>query len=329
LGFRLAIAGNRLGKENVEHADDILNVMIAQMEVGYRMTNTELTAALLIMGEERAGVGLFGMYRLPFTNVLVVGGGLSMLWHNAEPAIEFVLPRVDLRLPVSPSWEFSWTMIRLSYARGLEAEQYEENSSWKGGSFYISSSLGMRARVDRVWERDPLPPLPVGILIRADHLLGILGPTADERSDPKIIGSSGDTNDFPSSAFAALEAAPGYRLKTGRGDVELGLPVTFYTTQLKIGVGLSALWRFKAWPFIACGLAASYFPDRYILIEFPRIILTYRPVETMEIFLKPIGFLLLIEPGRDVWVEEGLESKVPYWGMVFGLGVGWTVPVQY
>jgi hypothetical protein len=38
--------------------------------------------------------------------------------------------------------------------------------------------------------------------------------------------------------------------------------------------------------------------------------------------------LLVFQPNRDVWVEEGMESKVPYWGLSCALGTRWTIPVR-
>ena len=56
--------------------------------------------------------------------------------------------------------------------------------------------------------------------------------------------------------------------------------------------------------------------------------LCLRASDAVDITLTPVALLLAFEPARDVWVEEGAERKMPYWGLVFGLGGRWTVPLK-
>lgn len=314
----------------IDEFEDFWMMTGGSTQLGYRLGNTEFGIKGHFVADELGGVGLWAMYRLPFTELLLVGGGMGIAWLDMNAGLRFALPRVELRLPLSPSWEFAWTIAELSYVNTSVIEAAGDNS-WGDNprELCLTTSMGVRSRANKIWERTTPPPMSSSILIRANHLLGLVGVTADERFDPQVVGLDEDAGDdrFPNGAFLAVELAAGYRIEMPPGYLDLSVPLQVFVTQSKVGIGLSALWRFKKLSWLGFGAAASYYPKQYILVELPRLEVTYRPIETMEIFIVPMGLLLLFEPTRDVWVEEGIESKMPYFGMNFGIGIGWAVPI--
>ena len=124
------------------------------------------------------------------------------------------------------------------------------------------------------------------------------------------------------AAYALTEIRLGYRL----GDLELGASVGFYPAQLRSSIGVTAFWRPQALDgILAVGGTITYYPEQWIIFRVPEISLRWRVTDGFDLTLLPISLVLVLEPARDFWVEEGFESKVPYWGLGFALGMLWDL----
>ncbi|MDD5306454.1 MAG: hypothetical protein PHU25_03955 [Deltaproteobacteria bacterium] len=290
---------------------------------GYRLRDVEVMAVGRVE-EDLAAAGLEAMWRMPCFAPLLVGGGVHYaVSGSSDRGLELVLPRVDLRLPLSPSWELSWTLLRLSYFDGTMIDD-----EWDRGHrrLALGSSIGLEARADRIWERPRPKPLASGILLRFAHAVALFTPAANERAEQVVAGDDRMGRGFPESGFAFLEIAPGYRFSLDLGWLELGLPIAVYPLQALGGVGLTVLFRPRSAPALGLGLTAAWYPRNYLLLYLPRIELSWRVTDAFDLSVTPLAFALLVQPARDVWVEEGLESKVPFVGLAVGLGMGWSLP---
>lgn len=316
-------------------ADDLARMIAGGVGVGYRIRGAELYAQARLA--DTSTLGVEALYRFEQAPFLLLGGGLGIAVSEFEfapaykdqLALEVVLPRVDLRLPVSPSWEVSWTALRLSYVDTRvfhDSMEYDEEHG-----LALMSTVGLVARVNRMWEggeREPLDPRDGGVTIDGSTWLMLLTPTASERREGSVAGESALGTKFAQRGAQILRLAPGVSVPVEWGFVEIGLPVSYYPIQSNGGVGLSLMWRPKTAGALSMGAAVHWFPRGYLLAELPRVDLAIRVSETVDLALTPIALVLGFQPGRDVWVEEGIERKMPYWGLAFSLGARWRIPAR-
>ena len=324
----------------IETAPEALMLGTVGLGLGYRIGGVEVYAQARLA--ETASLGLEALYRFEKAPFLLLGGGLDLAAsefefdrvYQSQLALELVLPRVDIRLPISPSWELSWTAVRLSYLDERLVDDQHDNFDARHG-FALMSTIGLVSRVDRLWEgvgngRGPrrLAPRDGGVTIDGNVWLALRTVTANERRDEDIAGEDAVGGDFVQRAAQILRIAPGVSIPVPWGFVEIGVPVSYYPVQEKGGVGLSLAWRPRTAEFLSMGAAVHWYPRGYLLAELPRIDLSLRASDAVDLTLTPIALVLAFEPARDVWVEEGIERKMPYWGFVFGLGGRWTIPAK-
>jgi hypothetical protein len=318
----------------MDQGEEALELLQGGVALGYRVRGVE--AYVQLRAGRTSFLGIEGLYRFSKAPFLLVGGGFGVAATDFEPfegvwredvALEIVLPRVDLRLPISPSWELSWTALRLSYLdERLVEDQFDDYQARHG--FALMSTVGLAARADRAWENRRLAPRVGGLTFDGNLWLALFVPSASERRDEQIAGDDAMGGDFVQRAAQILRLAPGVSLRVPWGFVEIGLPISYYPVQANGGAGIQLAFRPRTADFLSLGAAVHWFPRGYLLAELPRIDIAIRASDAVDITLTPIALLLAFEPARDVWFEDGIERKMPYWGLVFGLGGRWTVPLK-
>jgi hypothetical protein len=328
-----ASTGYGIWRRDIGPSSDIVDPLhegrwITDMEFGYRIKRIELSAAGRVSAD-KLSAGLEGLYRIPVLQKahLMLGAGIHWAFLDERHGIEFIIPRIEARFPISASWELALTLARLSYTN---TTWIQINSDFEGDireAWTLTSGIGLKSRIGprSTHSAEPsgpqgarvLAPLPSGVTIGVNHIIGLVHP----------VSQLGQEHDPTWTRFIALEPSLGYRLNPEAGYLEIGIPVSLFNFT-RAGYGLSLMWRFKAFPLLGLGVQALYLPKQYVLVEIPRLMLFGRITETTEFFFHLVGLYFLVEPGRDVWVEHGFESKVPYWGFFFGAGLRWTVPVH-